>query len=72
MTNTSFTNLKYSAPQGSILGPLLFSIYANDLNRPSGILDSIMFADDTNLVYSQKYIKTLFHTVNTELVELNH
>ena len=51
--------------------PLLFLIYANDLNRGSGILDPIMFADDTNLFYSHKDIKTLFHTVNRELVEVN-
>ena len=31
-----------------------------------------MFADDTNLFYSHKDIKTLFHIVNTELVEVNH
>ena len=51
--------------------PILFLIYANDLNRVSGILDPIMFADDTNLFYSHKDIKTLFHTVNRELVEVN-
>ena len=31
-----------------------------------------MFADYTNLFYSHKDIKTLFHTVNTELVKVNH
>ena len=51
--------------------PILFLIYANDLNRVSGILDPIMFADDTNLFYSHKDIKTLFDTVNRELVEVN-
>ena len=51
--------------------PILFLIYANDLNRVSGILDPIMFADDTNLFYSHKDIKMLFHTVNRELVEVN-
>ena len=31
-----------------------------------------MFADDTNVFFSHKDIKTLFHTINTELVKVNH
>ena len=58
-------------PQGSILGPLLFLIYINDLNEASNILNSIMFADDTNLFYSHKNIENLFFTMNNELVKIN-
>ena len=43
-----------------------------NLNRASVILDPIMSADDTKLFYSQKEIKTLFHTKNTKLAKVNH
>ena len=57
--------------QGSILGPLLFLIYVNDLFKSSEILNPIMFADDTNLFFSNKNITTLFKTVNEELTHVN-
>ena len=68
--NTEMKSIICGVPQGSILGPLLFLIFVNDLAQ-STLLDPIMFADDTNLFFSNKNIKILFETVNRELLNIN-
>ena len=54
-------------PQGSVLGPLLFLVYINDIQNSSDILDLFLFADDTTLLYSDKSLHTLEKVVNSEL-----
>ena len=54
-------------PQGSNLGPLLFLIYINDMNKAIKHSSVYHFADDTNLLYSHKNPKTLKNKVNQDL-----
>ena len=54
-------------PQGSILGPLLFLLYVNDIHKCSNKLRFYLFADDTNILYADKNVKALEITINIEL-----
>jgi len=67
---SSLLDIVCGVPQGSILGPLLFIIYVNDIINCSETLSFILFADDTNLFYSTKDVHDLMNTVNSELSKL--
>ena len=66
--NTSETlEIKCGVPQGSVLGPLLFLLYINDLAKVSKKLTFFLFADDTNIYHESSNILDIQKTVNKEL-----
>ena len=66
-TKSAQTDITYGVPQGSIIGPLLFLLYINDLHNTTNKLKFILFADDTSIFYMHQDETELRKTINNEL-----
>jgi hypothetical protein len=64
---SDYENMTCGVPQGSVLGPLLFIIYVNDLPHCLNHNKSIQFADDTSIYASGKDIPELYANMNEDL-----
>lgn len=60
------TDIKCGVPQGSILGPLLFILYINDLSQISNFIRFILFADDSTIAKSDSNLEKLAEDMSRE------
>ena len=67
---SSRVGISCGVPQGSILGPILSRLYINDIYVSSDKLNFYLFANDTNILFANKNLKSLEQIVNQELCNL--
>ena len=71
--NSKMTDVKHGVPQGSVLGPLLFLMYINDMHECVKNSQVFHFADDTNLLHISKNSYTrMCRKINTDLKSLSN
>ena len=69
-TTSTYSDIVCDVPQGSILGPLLFILYINDLPLSSPSSNFIIFPDDANILFSHKDTVQLEKLINNELKKI--
>ena len=63
-------SINYGVPQGSVLRPILFLLYINDLNQTIVHSKVYHFADDSNFLYASHSLKKINKAINFDLSNL--
>ena len=69
-THSDHCQIEYGVPQGSVLGPLLFLVYINDITNASKLGEFVLFADDTNIFVVGRTEDEVYKNANLALEAL--
>ena len=63
-SKSKIKNIKFGVPQGSVLGPLLFLIFINDIVNIKTQGHFVLFADDTSIIFRENNIDSMENSMN--------
>ena len=70
--NSSFESIKFGVPQGSILGPLLFIVFINDIVFETKYSTFDMYADDANLSCYNSDVNVIQTNLEYDMHKIQH